>query len=75
MKKLLLIMFAFTISYAVNAQISAPTPSPASKIEQKVGLTDVTIEYSRPAMRGRTIFGNLCLTERFGEQELMQDLK
>lgn len=59
MKKLLLIMFAFTISYAVNAQISAPTPSPASKIEQKVGLTDVTIEYSRPAMRGRTIFGNL----------------
>ncbi len=59
MKKLLLIMFAFTISYAVNAQISSPAPSPASKIEQKVGLTDVTIEYSRPAMRGRTIFGNL----------------
>jgi hypothetical protein len=52
-------MFAFTISYAVNAQISSPAPSPASKIEQKVGLTDVTIEYSRPAMRGRTIFGNL----------------
>ena len=24
-----------------------------------VGLTDVTLEYSRPAMRGRTIFGNL----------------
>lgn len=59
MKKLLLIMFAFTISFAVNAQISSPAPSPASKIEQKVGLTDVTIEYSRPAMRGRTIFGDL----------------
>jgi len=59
MKKLLLIMLVFTMSYAVNAQISTPAPSPAAKIEQKVGLTDVTIEYSRPAMRGRTIFGDL----------------
>jgi hypothetical protein len=59
MKKLLLIMLAFTMSYAVNAQIQTPAPSPASKLEQKVGLTDVTIEYSRPAMRGRTIFGDL----------------
>ena len=41
------------------ARIAAPAPSPASTIEQKVGLTDVTINYSRPAMRGRTIFGNL----------------
>ena len=59
MKKLLLITLAFTMSYAVNAQISTPAPSPFSTIEQKVGLTDVTLEYSRPAMRGRTIFGNL----------------
>ena len=59
MKKLLLIMLVFTMSYAVNAQIQTPAPSPASKLEQKVGLTDVTIEYSRPAMRGRTIFGDL----------------
>ncbi|PTM07129.1 MAG: dihydrolipoamide dehydrogenase [Bacteroidetes bacterium] len=59
MKKLLLIMFVFTLSYAVNAQIQTPAPSPASTLIQKVGLTDVTIEYSRPAMRGRTIFGDL----------------
>ena len=59
MKKLLLIMLAFTMSYAVNAQIQTPAPSPASSLEQKVGLTDVSIEYSRPAMRGRTIFGDL----------------
>ncbi len=30
-----------------------------TKIEQKVGLTDVTLEYSRPNMREREIFGNL----------------
>ncbi len=52
-------MLVFTMSYAVNAQIQTPAPSPSAKIEQVVGLTDVAIEYSRPAMRGRTIFGNL----------------
>jgi len=59
MKKLLLLMLVFTMSYAVNAQIQTPAPSPASTLIQKVGLTDVTIDYSRPAMRGRTIFGDL----------------
>ena len=59
MKKLLLILMAFTMAYSVNAQIKTPQPSPFSKIEQKVGLTDVTLEFSRPAMRGRTIFGDL----------------
>ena len=59
MKKLLSIAIIFCISLSVNAQIDAPQPSPFGKIEQKVGLTDVTIEYSRPGMRGRTIFGDL----------------
>ncbi len=59
MKKLVLIALAFVASYSVNAQIETPQPSPFSKVEQKVGLTDVTLEYSRPAMRGRKIFGNL----------------
>jgi len=59
MKKLLLILFVFTISTNVNAQIETPAPSPFAKMEQKVGLTDVTLEYSRPNMRGRTIFGDL----------------
>ena len=45
--------------YSVSAQIKAPKPSPFSKLEQKVGLTDVTIEYSRPGVKGRTVFGNL----------------
>lgn len=41
------------------AQILTPQPSPFSKIQQTVGLTEVTIEYSRPALRGRTIMGDL----------------
>lgn len=59
MKKLLLILLAFTTVYAVNAQIETPQPSPLGKLEQKVGLTDVTIEYSRPGVKGRKIFGGL----------------
>lgn len=59
LKKLFILVLVVGVSSAINAQISAPQPSPAAKIEQVVGLTDVTIEYSRPSMRGRTIFGDL----------------
>lgn len=47
------------MTFSVNAQIQTPQPSPFSKVEQKVGLTDVTLEYSRPNMRDRAIFGEL----------------
>lgn len=59
MKKVILLFCFVLASYGLQAQIQTPQPSPFSKIEQKVGLTDVTLEYSRPAMRGRTIFGDL----------------
>ena len=41
------------------AQLVSPKLSPEAEIEQMVGLTEVEIEYSRPAMRGRQIFGRL----------------
>ncbi|MCX2719787.1 DUF2911 domain-containing protein [Lentiprolixibacter aurantiacus] len=59
MKKLLLLVAAAVMSFSLQGQISTPQPSPFSKIHQVVGLTDVTLEYSRPSMRGRTIFGDL----------------
>ncbi|WP_100614638.1 DUF2911 domain-containing protein [Confluentibacter citreus] len=59
MKKLLVLLLTITTVLAVEAQIVTPQPSPSSKVEQKVGLTDVTLEYSRPNMRGRKIFGDL----------------
>lgn len=36
-----------------------PAASPAATIKQRIGVTDVTVEYSRPSMRGRKIFGGL----------------
>jgi len=59
MKKILLLVCVALVSFTMEAQIETPAPSPFSKLEQTVGLTDVTIEYSRPSMRGRTIFGGL----------------
>lgn len=59
MKKLLIFAFALTAVFSVSAQIITPQPSPLSKLEQKVGLTDVTVEYSRPSIRERVVFGNL----------------
>ncbi len=59
MKKLFLVALIISASFAVNAQIETPAPSPFQKIEQKVGLTDVTLEYSRPGVKDRKIFGGL----------------
>jgi hypothetical protein len=64
MKKIVLSLFVVAMSYISNAQIETPQPSPFQKTEQKVGLTDITLEYSRPGMRGRAIFGDLV---PFGE--------
>ncbi len=57
-KKLLLFILCLG-TMGLNAQIKTPAPSPSSKLIQSVGLTEVTLEYSRPAMKGRTIFGDL----------------
>lgn len=59
MKRLLFTLCLAGGLTSATAQVEAPQPSPFTKIEQKVGLTDVTLEYSRPGMRDREIFGNL----------------
>jgi hypothetical protein len=33
--------------------------SPKALVEQTIGLTEITIEYSRPGVKGRTIWGGL----------------
>ena len=59
MKKTLSLFLVMFAAITLQAQVQAPQPSPHAKIWQKVGLTDVTVEYSRPSMRGREIFGDL----------------
>ena len=59
MKKLILSILVLAVSLNIQAQIKTPQPSPIQSLTQTVGLTDVTLEYSRPSMKGRTIFGGL----------------
>jgi len=51
------LLLAF-LSPAVFAQ-ELPVPSPYAEVEQRIGLTDVEIEYSRPGVKGREVFGKL----------------
>jgi len=55
--KLFLSLFAF-LSFGMYAQ-ELPQPSPYAEVMQRVGLTDVTIKYSRPGVKDRVIFGDL----------------
>lgn len=41
------------------AQLDIPRPSPMGKVTQDFGLNQITIEYSRPGVKGRVIFGDL----------------
>lgn len=59
MNKQLALLFC-TLSMGVFAQkISMPAPSPLETTTQKFGLGEVSLEYSRPAAKGRTIFGDV----------------
>lgn len=46
-------------SLSVSAQEQQNRPSPSSKASGKVGDANVTIAYSSPAVKGRTIWGEL----------------
>ncbi|MFT3796053.1 DUF2911 domain-containing protein [Flavobacterium sp.] len=59
MKKILFLLAISVASMGIQAQVKTPAPSPAATVKQVVGLTDVEIKYSRPSMKGRTIFGDL----------------
>jgi hypothetical protein len=57
MKKLLSV-FLLIATIGVQAQIQTPAASPAATVSSVVGLTDISIKYSRPKMKGRKIYGS-----------------
>jgi hypothetical protein len=54
----LLSSFAF-ITVASAQPLELPRPSPLAKVSQMVGLTEISVEYSSPAVKGRKIWGGL----------------
>lgn len=54
-----LLMLALLLAGSLNAlaQLQTPAASPSATVTQKVGLTDITLNYSRPSLKGRKMFG------------------
>lgn len=53
------VLAAAALAAPAFAQFETPQPSPKATLTQRVGLTDVSISYSRPGVKGRTIWGDL----------------
>lgn len=56
--RMMLSATAVLVAATIHAQ-DLPQPSPKGEVEQIVGLTKVEVEYSRPSIKGRVIFGDL----------------
>lgn len=58
-KSVFTVILLTLVTLFAEAQVKTPAASPASKVMQTVGMTEVEVAYSRPSMRGREIFGGL----------------
>jgi Protein of unknown function (DUF2911) len=58
-KTTLIISIILSASFSYGQPLKTPTLSPFSKITQEIGLTEITLEYSRPSAKGREVFGEL----------------
>ncbi|MBK9632487.1 MAG: DUF2911 domain-containing protein [Saprospiraceae bacterium] len=57
--KIFIYLSLICFCFVAKAQIVTPSPSPLAKIEQKFGIGMITLEYSRPSMKNRVVFGDL----------------
>lgn len=58
-RKLLVATILFATLSADAQQLHTPAPSPTQTLQQDFGISSVQLIYSRPAMKGRKIFGDL----------------
>ena len=59
MNKIIFAAIAACSFFIADAQLKTPASSPTQTIKQDFGLSSVELSYSRPAMKGRKIFGDL----------------
>jgi tetratricopeptide (TPR) repeat protein len=59
MKKLFWLVGGLVWILNVQAQLKTPAPSPTQTVKQDFGLGSIEINYSRPAVKGRKVFGDL----------------
>lgn len=59
MKKIACLALSLSLFFIGQAQLKTPAPSPLQTIKQDFGLGTLEVSYSRPAVKGRKIFGDL----------------
>ena len=59
MQKLFILLSIFLTFPVLTAQLKSPAASPRANLSQNIGLVNISVDYSRPSKKGRTIFGNL----------------
>ena len=55
----ILILVLFHIIEPIHAQLETPRPSPKASISQMIGVCKIQIDYCRPSVKERKIFGEL----------------
>lgn len=89
--KRILLLSSLSLALAIGGQaqqLRTPAPSTTQTIRQDFGLSTVELSYSRPGMKGRTVFGDLvpwgkvwrtgansATTITFGEEVMIGDKK
>ena len=59
MKKIALAFSTMLLSATLIAQVKMPAPSPLQTLTQDFALGTIEVKYSRPAAKGRKVFGDL----------------
>ena len=59
MQKLFILLSIFLTFPVLTAQLKSPVAGPRANVSQNIGLVNISVDYSRPSKKGRTIFGNL----------------
>jgi Protein of unknown function (DUF2911) len=66
MKKLFTIILV-AVCFIAEAQVQVPQASPAGSVSSVVGLTTIKIDYSRPRVKGRKVFGEKDVMHPYGQ--------
>ncbi len=66
MKKILFVIVSF-LSFTAMAQVKMPAASPTQTLTQEFGMGKIEIVYSRPSLKGRSVFGTGSLLAPVGD--------
>lgn len=58
-KNVAIAAFTFAAISVSAQQLKVPAPSPLQTIKQAFALSDITVEYSRPGVKNRVVFGDV----------------